>query len=502
MTENKFNLIEEKWIPAADRGLVSIRDIFTDTTITALGGDAVQKISVIKLLLAIAQSAWTPVDEQEWNSIGIQSMSRKVLQYLEINYDSFWLYGDNPFLQMPAIEKADRKSFGCVLPMIAYGNSTILNSSQIERTLTDADRALALIQQSSFALGGKKTDNAIVLSPGYTGKTNAEGKPSTGKPGPGLAFMGLLHSFILGSSLIESIWINIFTAEQITKMGIYPEGVGIAPWETMPEGEDDSVARKLKDSYMGRLIPLSRFMLIKQDGIHYSEGILHKSYLEGVVDPSVAVNFNSKKTTVLWADTEKRPWRQLPALLSFMQQSTGSFKCMQLGMTMRRLRHFPLITLWSGGMRVRSNAGEQYLSGTDDFVESEIQLSGAIFGESSVFIETLNQEMEAMDGVSKSLWGRINSYHKDLKVDGKEIANKGTGDYWQLCERLFQELVDTCSTAPDQAKEYRNKYLQFAFIVYDKYCPNQSARQMEAWAANRFGFDQSLRENKKEAKIK
>jgi CRISPR system Cascade subunit CasA len=153
-------------------------------------------------------------------------------------------------------------------------------------------------------------------------------------------------------------------------------------------------------------------------------------------------------------------------------------------------------------MRVRSNAGEQYLSGTDDFVESEIQLSGAIFGESSVFIETLNQEMEAMDGVSKSLWGRINSYHKDLKVDGKEIANKGTGDYWQLCERLFQELVDTCSTAPDQAKEYRNKYLQFAFIVYDKYCPNQSARQMEAWAANRFGFDQSFRENKKEAKIK
>jgi len=421
MTENKFNLIDEKWIPVADRGLASIKDIFSDRTILALGGDAIKKIAVLKLLLAIAQSAWTPKDEKEWKNTGSDGLSKKALVYLKKWHASFWLYGEQPFLQIPAIEKANKKNFGALLPMIAYGNTTVLNSSQIERDLSNPERALALIEQMSFALGGKKTDNSIVLSDGYKGKANEKGKASTGKPGPGLAYMGLLHSFIHGSSVIETIWINLFSIEQINAMNFFTEGLGIAPWEQMPQGEDDAIARSLKNSYMGRLIPLSRFLLIKADGMHYSEGILHKNYLDGVVDPSVAVNFNANKTTVLWADTGKRPWRQLPALLSFLKDSSKSFDCLQLRLIMDRLKSFASFTVWSGGMRVSSNAGEQYLSGTDDYVESEVKLSCNIFDKGSIFIETLNQEMDFMDKVSRNLYGRILGYFKELKLDGKNI---------------------------------------------------------------------------------
>lgn len=500
MTEKRFNLIDEKWIPVADKGLASLYEIFTDYTISTLGGDPVQKISIIKLLLAIVQSAWTPADEAEWRSGGVAGMCKRVLMYFDKWHESFWLYGENPFLQMPAIEKAEKKGFGCVLPMIAYGNATVLVNSQVERSMSDAEKALVLIQQMSFSLSGKKVDNRIVLSPGYSGKMNDKGRPSSGRAGPGVAYQGLLHSFVFGKLLLETLRYNVFPADFLATLEMYPSGLGTAPWENMPAGEDDPIARVLRDSYLGRLLPMSRFMLLKQDGIHYSEGIAHKNYLDGVVDPSIAVNFSGKKTSVLWVDTEKRPWRQLTALLSFMNQNGGSYKCIQLSMATRHLQNVDFFSIWSGGMRVSSNAGEQYLSGTDDFVESEVHLSGAVFDNASNFITTLNTEMEMMDTVSRSLWGRVSGYLKDLKVDGKDIAGKATGMYWQLCERSFQKLVEACAadSSGTLAQVYRKKYLENAFATYDRFCPNQTSRQMESWAANRYGFEKKKTEEKKE----
>lgn len=503
MAINQFNLIDENWIPVADKGTVSIRKIFIDDTIGALGGDPVQKISVIKLLLAIAQSAWTPADEAEWKTVGIEGMRRMVLAYLEKWHDAFYLYGNKPFLQMPAIMEADKKTFGCIQPKIAYGNTTVLSESQVEHQLSDSEKALALLQQMSFALSGKKTDNSIVLTPGYQGKANDKGRPSSGKAGPGIAFQGLLHSFVKGKQVVESVWLNLFTQADLARLEFFPGGIGRAPWENMPTGEDDSIARSLRDSYMGRLIPLSRFILVTPDGLHYSEGIAHKNYLEGIVDPSVAVNFAAKKPCVLWVDTEKRPWRQLTALLSFMGQVNENFMCIQLNTALMRLSDADSFSIWSGGMRVSSNAGEQYLSGTDDFVESEVQLSGSIFSSGSNFMATLNSEMQTMDRISRSLWGRVTGYFKDLKADGKERANKATGMYWQLCERSFQKLVDACAADPsgDEARTFRKKYLENAYAAYDMFCPDRTARQMEAWAANRFGFEGKA-ENKNKEDIK
>jgi hypothetical protein len=82
--------------------------------------------------------------------------------------------------------------------------------------------------------------------------------------------------------------------EQITQIGLYPQGLGIAPWEEMPQGEACAVAQQLQQSLMGRLIPVSRFCLISDNGLHYSEGIAHPDYKSGVVDTSVAVDFTKK----------------------------------------------------------------------------------------------------------------------------------------------------------------------------------------------------------------
>lgn len=481
---NKFNLVDEPWIPVAGKGLVSLADIFSDAGFSALGGNPVQKIALTKLLLAIAQTAYTPKDDEDWKNLGASGMAQKALAYLTAKKDLFWLYGEKPFLQMPAIAKAEVQSFGAVQVSVATGNTTVLTQSQMEVSLTDAEKAILVVQMMGFGLGGKKTDNSAVLSSGYQNKSNDKGKPSTGKPGPSMGFCGFLHSFLQGTYLQETLWLNFLTKENMEELKIFPEGFGSPPWEKMPQGEDCPLAKSLKHSYMGRLIPVSRFVLLAEDGIHYSEGIAHQGYADGIVDASVAVNFSTSKPKVLWADPEKRPWRQLPALLSFFgSEKKGMFDCLQLRLGIPRAKKILAeFGLWSGGLRVSGNAGEQYVSGTDDFVESEIQLSTALLGD--IWFANLKHEMDDLDGLSKIVYGATIGFFKVQKSEGKNQAAQASNLFWQLCERKFQELVDACGGSKEDVKKLRVVFAGFVNKAYNTYCAKDTARQLDAWAAN------------------
>ncbi|SFB96979.1 CRISPR system Cascade subunit CasA [Marinospirillum celere] len=486
--ENHFNLIDEPWIPVADYGRVSLRQIFSHPEYRSLGGNPVQKIALLKLLLAIAQAAATPKDEIEWKALGAEGLAKRCLAYLDQWHDRFYLYGEKPFLQVPAIRPAKVQPYGAVLPEVSTGNTTVLNQSQVQRALDDGDKGLLLLTLMGFALSGKKTDNSIILSAGYTGKKNDKGKPSTGKPGPSVAHMGLLHNFLMGESIQETIWLNLFSLKQVSQMNIYPEGVGTAPWEAMPEGEDCTQAWKLKRSLIGRLLPLCRFCLLTEDGLHYSEGIAHPGYKEGVIDPSVAINNSGKEPKALWVDPEKRPWRELTALLGFLGQSeTQGFQSWQLRNGLERARDVTeAFSIWSGGLRVSSNAGEQYASGSDDFVESLVWIQAEILGEQ--WFSHLKIEMDSLDGLARNLYGRVQGFLKEQTVEGGKIAPQATQLFWQLCEREFQALVDHCEPTEEAALErqkLRRRFASYVHQAYDKFCPHDTARQLDAWAKHR-----------------
>jgi CRISPR system Cascade subunit CasA len=497
-TENRFNLIDEPWIPIVDVGQVSLRQLFSHAEYRALGGNPVQKIALTKLLLAIAQSACTPEDDDDWAALGSDGLAQKCLDYLDLWHDRFYLYGEKPFLQMPAIKAAAVQSFGAVLAEVSTGNTTVLTQSQVEKSLTDADKSLLIVQLMGFGLGGKKTDNSVVLSPGYQGKFNDKGKPSTGKPSASIGFLGFLHNFLQGKSLQETLWINLFTRQQISDLGIYPQGMGTAPWQQMPTGESCAIAEALKFSLIGRLVPLSRFCLLAENGLHYSEGIAHSGYKEGVIDPSVSVDFSAKDPKAIWVDPEKRPWRLLTALLSFFSQANNKgFDCYQLRLNMRRaLRQIPTIGIWSGGLRVSSNAGEQYVSGSDDFVESVIQLESGLLGE--LWFANLQLEMDELDKLSKIVDGATFNYFKSQNMESKEQAAQAGNLFWQLCERRFQDLLSACNDA-EQARTMRPVFVQFIHKAYNTYCPNDTARQLDAWAKNRPNLSNYLKNLTKEA---
>ncbi len=495
--DNRFNLIDEPWIPITDKGFVSLRDVFTQDHLRSLGGSPVQKIALLKLLQAIAQSAATPESEDEWKALGSRGLSEQCVVYLEQWYDRFYLYGDHPFLQVPDISKAKEQDYGAILPEVSSGNTTVLTQVQAGSILGHADRALLLVVQMGFALGGKKTDNSVTLSPGYKGKSNEKGNPSSSKPGPAVAHMGLLHSFVLGSNLQESIWLNLLTQSQVNKNKQYPAGLGRAPWEHMPAGEDCQIARELKRSLIGRLVPVSRFCLLKDEGLHYSEGLAHPSYLQGVSDPSVAINEALKKPKALWTNPEKRPWRELTALLSFIgDQSSQGFQCWQLRYVLDRARDVgDQFAIWSGGLKVSSNAGEQYVSGVDDFVESVIWLRGGMLGE-TWFLQ-LQLEMNGLDAIAKKLYGCVLGYYKEQTADGSSQAALATHLFWQLCEEDFQKLVDSCDqdeTSIGERQKLRRRFASYAHQSYDQLCPNDTARQLDAWANRRPNISSYLKE--------
>ncbi len=499
--ENRFNLVDEPWIPVAGAGRVSFRQLFESSQYRSLGGNPVQKIAMMKLLLAIAQAAITPADEKAWRALGAEGLARSCMAYLDRWHERFYLYGESPFLQMPAIRSAKLQRYGAVIPEVSVGNTTVLTHGQVERVLDDGERALLLVSLMAFALSGKKTDNSVLLSPGYAGKRNDKGKASSGKPGPAVAHMGLLHSFLNGSGLQETLWLNLLTASQIEQAKVFPHGIGTAPWERMPVGEDCPIAGELKQSLMGRLVPLCRFCLLSEHGLHYSEGLAHASHKEGVCDPSVAVNHSGKEPKALWVDPDKRPWRELTSLLSFIDQSgKQGFQSLQLRAGLDRAREVTeVFALWSGGLRVSSNAGEQYVSGSDDFVESQVWFHSASLG--SIWFTQIKIEMDALDEQARSLYGRVLAFFKEQNVDGNKtggkLAAQASALFWQLCERHVQVLVDACEPHEQGAEQRRHLRLTFAGYVqqaYDHFCPKETARQLDAWAKCRPNNNKYLRQ--------
>jgi len=485
--ENRFNLIDEPWIPIADVGRVSLGQLFGNAEYRALGGNPVQKIALMKLLLAIAQAAATPDDDTGWQALGEADLAGSCQAYLAQWHQRFYLYGDDPFLQMPAIARAQVKSYGTVLAEIATGNTTVLSQGQQERALDDADKALLLVTQMGFALSGKKTDNSVVLSPGYSGKQNDKGKPASGKTGPSMGFMGLLHSFVQGETLHQTLKLNLLTQQDIAQSALYPAGLGQAPWQLMPQGEYCDTARRHQQSLMGRLVPLSRFCLLADSGLHYSEGIAHPDYKDGGIDPTVAINRKGKDPKVLWVNPGKRPWRELTSLLGFLAAARGEFDCLQLRCATARARtQGGLFAIWSGGLRVSSNAGEQYVSGDDDYVESIAWLHADDLDDH--WYINLTAEMTALDALARQLYACVLGYYKAQLVDGKALAEQATALFWQLCERHAQNLFDHCDKGEEnRLARYalRKTFAANLHTAFDQLCPNQTARQLDAWAQNR-----------------
>lgn len=505
--KNRFNLIDEPWIPVADYGRVSLRQIFSQSEYRGLGGNPVQKIALLKLLLAIAQSAATPENENEWKTLGAQGLAERCLAYLDKWHDRFYLYGERPFLQMPKVtslidcrtvkrvksaSSASKKreaevsglpkKFGVgFYPDMPSSNNTVLSHSMIERDLSDAERAVFLVLIMNFAFGGKRIEADMISLGG-----KIMGKQYSAPAGPSIGgWTGYLHGFILTDSVLSDVWINLFSRSDIESLKVWPKGVGKAIWEKMPSAENDERSTDYRESYLSTLVALSRFVQLCDDGIYYLDGLNYPSVKKGWYEPNLILDKTGAEIKVKYVNPERRPWRELDGLLAFVAgNSVQRFECYSLRKGIERVRdNFSIFSVWVGGLKVSTNSGDQSVKQSDDFVESQVWLHSDFLGE--LWFSQLKAEMDALGMLAKNLYGRVVAFFKEQKVDGVKLADQATQLFWQLCERDFQALVDNCDQTEETARQRHKLRQRFAGYVqqaYDQFCPRETARQLDAWA--------------------
>ncbi|MGC8729223.1 MAG: type I-E CRISPR-associated protein Cse1/CasA, partial [Elusimicrobiales bacterium] len=480
--ENKFNLVDEKWIPLEGGKDVSLKDIFENKEkLPNLRGNPIQKISLIKFLLAVVHSAYTPKDQKEWEKLGPNGMAEKTLKYLESKKDLFYLYGEKPFLQMPQIKKEieedtkeknkNPKEIGNGdFPNLPNDNNTIIFDRDFISDINSAQKTIFIISSLSFALAGKQHHSN-------------HNKPS--KVGPSLGRNCYLHSIILGEYLLDTIYLNWLSEEDIKKFP-FIKGIGTPTWEKVITIDKSKILNENHElEYQEILLPISRLFYLYENGTYMMAGKIYPNFKEGWRELTLC--FNSDK--ILNTDTNKKPWREITALLSFIDTTYKGYDCPQIRLAIDKAKSksYENIKIFSGGLKVSSDPFGQKVKGSDDFIESEIIINLNWLGKK--WFERLKLKMEEINDVSKELNKKVYNFYKEQKLQNpKELASKSENHFWQLVEKDFNKLLEICNLSDDKYEEesqnIRKIFIKYALNCYDIFCPHDTARQIESWAKN------------------
>lgn len=475
MSENRFNLLYEKWIPVEGGRKSSLLEVFSPDHKGLIGGNAIQKISLYKLLFCIAQDAVSLGNREEWEEMEISGFSQMCIDYLNKYRDCFWLYGEKPFLQYPELESKDMKDNPILIsyiPDIAAENDTIIRETQTCPPKDDAERALFVLSLVSYALGGKR----VAAPDKFRSQADERGKSAKSSPGLGSGnIAGYQHSFIICKSILETVYNNYFTDDEIKDTKCLKDST-LPPWRQMPSLEISSYNDLYRSSVWAWFISLSRAVLLTSDGIKYGENLV---YTGKWFEPFISIN---QEDRVLIVDTTKKPWRNLPALLveSNVSQASG-YRCFAISSHLKRAREsVNEFSIWSGGLRVRGNSGDQSIKQNDDFVESSMNFESCILGER--FYGNLRNIIEYADTIESDLRKAISRYYWKLGFEKNkmELTKSASIEFWNEMDRISQEFADSADSE-EQMNVVKNKIFRISRNIYDCECTKVTARQIMAW---------------------
>jgi len=361
-----MNLVTEAWIPVVrpNGKPASLMQVFTEgKQFSDLAVRPHERIALMRLLICIAQAALDgPENIEAWDDAS-NALPQAAKKYLEKWEPSFNLFdSDKPFLQIADAEKPlkERKPVKIPVPetsdsskrgrkkvaaentddehtssfvrvskldfALATGANTTLfdhlGSPNVGRDLSTASLAIGLLTFQNFSPGGTI---GVALwkkkpTPGWTAYPSI--KPGKSNHAPCLP-KNMLHAFIRRENLFDTILANLLTKEAVTEH-FGKESWGHPIWEKFPTGIDDSDAIKnATQTYLGRLVPLTRCIKLNPDG---KEMLLANGFKYPVFDedakerfpaePSATVirNRAGTKRLLLGASPGKAIWRELSAL--------------------------------------------------------------------------------------------------------------------------------------------------------------------------------------------
>jgi CRISPR system Cascade subunit CasA len=469
-----FNLIDSPWIPVryldGTFRRVSLATLFCEAAqIADLNAVPHERISLMRLLVCITQAELgAPESPDQWNDFG-HDLETRVPAYLHRPdiHPHFNLLGEGPrFLQVEVPRNSDPVGSSKLIPHLATGNnSTLLDheASLPNRALLLEDLAAALLAfQCFYPLYGA----------GYKGR------------GP-CVDGNMIHTLVMGDDLRAAILSNCLTQDYIREY--FPKvGMGRPLWELNPTAGD--FIEKATGSYLGRLVPRHRSLWLLDNGTGFhlaQEGMEYPRY-EQAREASATVVVTKKNDVeerrLLPARLEKSIWRDLH-MMTVIRQSTNDEARAPLVLHCQVQRLGSEIAIWSGALVTDLKA--KIL----DTVESSFSVPYGMFSEHGRILYA--NGVQHAEVQSNHLYGAVRQYGAAMKNENPptELAKQ---HYWNTLEArsgILLDLVRHLDREPvtENFGEGNDPWTQAvraaAHDAYEKVCPRQTPRQIQAYAA-------------------
>jgi CRISPR system Cascade subunit CasA len=457
-----FNLIENPWIPVrlAEGGrhaLLGLDEIFRKAdAIEDLDCAPHERIALMRLLVCITHAALgAPESPEEWQGFGSE-IATKVPAYLnraEIK-PHFNLLGDGPrFLQVPLKETKQKPLLEFLEFKFANGPVFLDHDVGIPKQVPPHKLALNFLCFQNFFIGGGM---------GSAKNGGVEGN------GPSLKF---LHTYLIGSNLLETIVLNCLLKEHAPELGT-------PAW--------DSSIQASPSEFLRRMAPMPCHVWLRETDLwitqgteyHLEEGsgenrrLIHR-------DPYATLEERKDKVGLLRADVSKSLWRDVHLFLEIRQiirngESAAPRNLISHAETL--MKHG--VTLWAGELIKAKDAK------VVDMVESTFTIPSAMLGEDGRSVYRAGVEFAETQSFRLKL--AVTEYVKAMKSESAPDA-RAQNRYWHTLDRESPLLLALAADPPKIA--YAEKGNPWGDLVraaareaYEATCPRQTPRQIQAFA--------------------
>lgn len=477
MATEKFNLIDEAWLPVLMKdgtcSRVSLREVFDEKNgVADLSLVAYERISVMRFLICLAMAAFEEgelKDEAAWKAAR-GKLCLCVNAYLNKWHDRFNFFGEHAFMQPDGLTSSKPAGIEKLFPHRASGNNGTLFDHAIlssEKNLVVEDWPIGMLTYLNYAAGGQHPK--CVWSDVETSVSVTAG-PSREK--------SMAQTFTIGESLSETVWLNLITDQLIAQL---PSPVLGRPFWECDDLQRDTIKPPFgANTLLGRLVPLSRVMkfLPECEQIPLGEGLKYVPLPESR-EPMAAVYLkkDTKKDetveTYVSASPEEMPWRNLQVILSKLQH------CGTL--TLRHLDLLALdvpervVSLWCGGL-----VGDK---GKDVAVvewRMALQVGAITDFHLTVYQSGVDFAKEVSD---KRIYSASKAYCEAMKIDGADsVAQPVRRLFWDALNRRQIVLQNLAFAEKGRMEDWKTEVCKTAREAFTSACPHATGRQLEAFA--------------------